>query len=326
MSETSQNNTDNQEIDLSQISKKVGNFFEGISTSIFLGILFLKRNILWIGILFLVGAGIGFYLDKETKSFDNQIIVCPNFGSTDYLYAKVELINSKIEDNDTVFLRNVVGLKNAKKFRKIHIEPILDVYKFVEDKDKNFDLLKLMAEDGDVKKIVTENLTSKNYPFHLITFKTSKETSDAQTVQPLLKYLNNTSYYKLIQNQYLKNIKIKMIENDSIISQINGFLNAFSSTNGSQKSDKLVYYNENSPLNEVIKTKNELVYEQGSHRIELVNLDKVIKDNSVTLNIKNTDTINGKLKFILPLLFIVLYAAGGYFKSYYRRQLAKMNS
>ncbi|MGL2965409.1 hypothetical protein [Flavobacterium sp. XGLA_31] len=327
MSETSQNNTDNQEIDLSQISKKVGNFFEGISTSIFRGILFLKRNILWIGILFLLGAGIGFYLDKKTKSLDHQLIVCPNFGSTDYLYAKIELINSKIEDNDTVFLRDVVGIKDSKKFKKIQIQPILDIYKFIEDKDKNFELLKLMAEDGDIKKIVTENLTSKNYPFHLITFKTTKEVTDAKTIQPLLNYLNNTDYYTLIQKQFMNNIKTKMVENDSIISQINGFLNAFSSTtNGSAKSDKLVYYNENSQLNDVIKTKNDLISEQGTHRIELVNLDKVIKDNSVTLNIKNTDTINGKLKFILPLLFIVLYAVGGYFKSYYRRQLAKMNS
>ena len=326
MSETPQNN-DNQEIDLSRISKKIGNFFENISTSIFRGFLFFKRNILWVGILFVVGIGIGIYLDKTTKVYDNQIIVAPNFGSTDYLYAKIDLIRSKINDNDTVFLKEVVGIQESKKLKNISITPITDVYKFIDNKAQNFELIKLMAEDGDIKKIVNENLTSKNYPYHLISFTTDKQTSNEKTVQPLLNFLNNSDYFKIIQKEYLNNVKIKMVENDSIISQINGLLNAFSSTaNGSQKSDKLVYYNENSQLNEVIKTKDALVNEQGSHRIEMVNLDKIVKEMSVVTNIKNTKNINGKMKLILPFLFIFIFIVVGYFKSYYKNQMAKLNS
>jgi uncharacterized membrane protein len=326
MSATSQNN-DNQEIDLSQISKKIGNFFEKISTSIFRGFLFFKRNILWVGILFILGVGIGLYLDRTTKVYDNEIIVSPNFGSIDYLYAKIELISSKINDNDTIFLKEIVGIKEPRKLKKIAIMPITDVYKFINNSDKNFEFVKLLAEDGDIKKIVKENLTSKNYPYHLISFTTDKQTSNGKTVEPILNFLNNSDYFKIIQKEYLNNVKVKMVENDSIISQINGLLNAFSMTaNGSQKSDKLVYYNENSQLNEVIKTKDGLVNEQGSHRIELVNFDKIVKDNSITLNIKNTQAINGKMKFILPLLFIAIFILVGYFKSYYKNQMTKLNS
>ena len=326
MSATPQNN-DNQEIDLSQISKKIGGFFENISTSIFKGFLFFRRNMLWVGILVILGVGLGYYLDKTSKVYDNQVIVCPNFGSTDYLYAKIDLINSKIGDGDTLFLKNVVGIKDTKKFKKIEIKPITDVYKFIDNKAQNFELIKLMAEDGDIKKIVNESLTSKNYPYHLISFTTDKETSDEKTVQPLLKYLNNSDYFSKIQKEYMNNVKIKMTENDSIIYQINGLLNAFSSTaNGSQKSDKLVYYNENSQLNEVIKTKDALSNEQGMHRIELVNYDKIVKDNSATLNIKNTQVVNGKMKLVLPLLFVGLFILAGYFKSYYKNQMAKLKN
>ena len=326
MSATSQN-TEDQEIDLSQISKKIGNFFEKISTSIFRGFLFFKRNILWVGILFILGLGIGLYLDRTTKVYDNEIIVSPNFGSIDYLYAKIELISSKINDNDTIFLKEIVGIKEPRKLKKIEIIPITDVYKFINNSDKNFEFVKLLAEDGDIKKIVKENLTSKNYPYHLISFTTDKQTSNEKTVEPLLNFLNNSDYFKIIQKEYLNNVKVKMIQNDSIISQINGLLNAFSTTaNGSQKSDKLVYYNENSQLNEVIKTKDELVNEQGSHRIELVNFDKIVKDNSITLNIKNTQAINGKMKFLLPLIFIAIFILVGYFKSYYKHQMTKLNS
>ena len=44
MSATSQN-TEDQEIDLSQISKKIGSYYEILNTKIFRTILFLKRNI-----------------------------------------------------------------------------------------------------------------------------------------------------------------------------------------------------------------------------------------------------------------------------------------
>lgn len=326
MSAKSQNN-DNQEIDLSQISKKIGKFFESISTSIFKGILFIKRNIIWIGILFILGVGLGVYLDTTSKVYDNEVIVSPNFGSVDYLYAKIELVSSKINDGDTVFLKEVVGIKEPKKLKKIKVTPITDVYKFINNSDKNFEFVKLLAEDGDIKKVVDDNLTSKNYPYHMISFTTDGETSDEKTVKPLLNYFNNSDYFKLIQKEYLNNVKVKMVENDSIISQINGLLNAFTSTtNGSQKSDKLVYYNENSQLNEVIKTKDALVNEQGGHRIELVNFDEIIKDNSTTLNIKNNKMVNGKLKIVLPFLFIAIFVLIGFFGSYYRNQMAKLKN
>jgi len=327
MNDTSKNNSDNQEIDLSQVSKKIGQFFENISTSIFRGFLFLKRNLIIISILFIIGVALGFYLDKTNKEFENKLYVQPNFGSVDYLYSKIELIESKIKDNDTLFLKNVVGVKDAKKLKEITIEPISDVYKFVKENPQNFELIKLMAEDGDISKVFSDNITSKNYPYHLISFITLKETDFDKTVNPILKYLNDSEFYSKIQKQYIDNISIKIIENDSIINQINSFLNTFSNTvNGSQKSDKLVYYNENSQLNDVIKTKDDLVREQGIHRIELINLNKIIKNSAEVLNIKYTESINGKLKFILPLILVALFILVGLIKAYYKRQMAKLNT
>lgn len=326
MNNSPQNN-DSQEIDLSQISRKIGGFFDGIIFNIFRIIFFLKRNIVLVGILLVIGVALGYFMDKKLKSYDNQIMVMPNFESTDYLYSKVALLNSKIKEGDTVFLKSIVGVKNPKKIGLIEINPITDVYKFIKDKDINFEMIKLMAEDGDIKKIIQENTTSKNYPFHLITFSTSEATSFDKTVNPILNYLNQSDYYAKIQKEYLNNVRIKMIENDSIITQINGFLNSFSNTvNASQKSDKLVYYNENSQLNDVIKTKDQLVYEQGLHRLELVNLDKIIKDSSVTINSKNTTGLNGKMKFIIPLFFILILILLKVFRKVYQKQLSKVNS
>jgi hypothetical protein len=325
MSTPSQNN-DNQEIDLSQISKKIGVFFESISIKIFRGLLFIKKNIIIIGILFFMGIILGNYLDKKIKEFDNEIIVAPNFGSTDYLYSKITLINSKIKERDTVFLKEVVGINKPKEIRKITIEPITDVYKFIDNKEENFELIKLMAEDGDIKKIIQDNVTSKNYPYHTISFKTTTITNSEKTVSPILKYLNTSNYYSTLQKEYLNNIKLKIIANDSVISQIDAVLNSFSgAVNGSQRNDKLIYYNENTQLNDVIKTKNELVREQGALRLDLVSLDKIIKESSSTINNKNEESLNGKRMLILPFIFISLFILVRYIRHFYKKQIAKSN-
>ncbi|WP_035676753.1 hypothetical protein [Flavobacterium limnosediminis] len=325
MSNSPQTNPNDQEIDLGQLSKKIGDKIQSLIDWLFDGILFIRRNIIVIGILFVLGAGLGFYMDKNTKVYDHEVIVTPNFGSTDYLYSKVDLISAKIKEGDTVFLKQI-GIKNPKKFAKIAIEPIPDIYRFISGNEQNFEMIKLLAEDGDLKKIVEDNLTSKNYSYHKITFVTSDKTSEGKTLEPLLDYLNDNEYYRGLQKEYLNNINVKIKENDSIIGQINGVMNQFSkAVGGNQKSDKLVYYNDNTQLNEVLKTKEALINEQGNKRIELITSDKIVKENSHILNVKNTKSTNGKMKLVLPVFFIGLFVLFGMFRSFYRRQLAKRN-
>jgi hypothetical protein len=102
-------------------------------------------------------------------------------------------------------------------------------------------------------------------------------------------------------------------------------LNGFSSkANGAQNNDKLVYYNDNTQLNDVIKTKDALIDEQGVHRMRLIGLDKIIKENSTILNIENTNSFNGKLKFVLPIFFIFIFIFIRFFIAFYKKQSLKV--
>lgn len=320
----STNNPQNQEVDLSMVSKGIGNFVQYIKSVVFHAIQFVIQHIVLIGILFVVGVGLGLYLDKTQKTYDHQIIVQPNFGSVDYLYAKVDLIESKILEKDTVFLEKI-GLHDPSAFSRIDIKPVVDVYRFINNSEQNFELLKLMSEDSDIKKIVEERATSKNYPYHVISLKTKTRISHKNFIEPLMAYLNNSAHYSIMQKEYLNNLKIKVKANDLTIAQIDGFLNTFSGTvNGPSKSDKLVYYNENTQLNDVIQTKDKLIKEQGNLRLELVNADKIVKENSSTVNIENNESINGKLKIILPMLLIFSYLCIHYFTRFYKTQKARL--
>lgn len=322
MSTNSQNNIDNQEIDLSQISRTISNSLASFKYFLYSGIRFVITNIILLGILFIIGLGLGFYMDKTQKTYDHEIIVTPNFGSTDYLYSKIDLLKSKVKEKDENFLKSI-GIKTPNSMSMLEITPITDIYKFVNNNDKNFELLKLMAEDGDIKKILQENATSKNYLYHKITFSTKEAIENESTIEPILKYLNDSKFFSQVQEAYLKNVEVKMKLNDSIIAQIDGVLNEFSNNvNQGSKNDKLVYYNENTQLNDVIKTKEELIVEQGNHRIDLVSLDKIVKDKSATINKENTESINGKMKLVLPFLFVFIYLFIRSIIVFYKKQKA----
>jgi hypothetical protein len=332
MSTNAQNNQEDQEIDLSVISKKISGFFEGISMSIFKGILFVKKNMIIFISLFVFGVVAGYFLDTTTNTYDHEVIVSPNFGSTDYLYAKIDLLESRVSQGDSVFLKSI-GIENPSNISLIEIDPIIDIYSFVNNNTaiasnaqntQNFELVKLLSEDGDIKKVIKDKLTSKNYAHHIIHISTKGFATNKNTIDPILNYLNKNEYFEDVQKTFYNNIKVKMKQNEGIIEQINGLLNQFSlSTTNNQKSDKLVYYNENTQLNEIIGTKNALIGEMGTQRLELINVSEIIKKNSSVINVKNTKGINNKMKLILPLLLIFGFIGFSTFKAFYKKQSAK---
>jgi hypothetical protein len=324
------NNSDNQEIDLSMISDKIKGFFDGIAFSIFKGILFLKRNLLILVILLIAGIGFGIFLDTTNNSYDSEIIVKPNFGSTDYLYSKIDLLESKIKNRDTVFLKSI-GIESPKNIIRIEIAPIIDIYRFVNYNEKNinlttntqnFELVKLLAENGDINKVIKDKTTSKNYYWHTINLVSKGFISEEKTIKPLLAFLNNNNYYQSINKLTLENIRMNIKKDEEIILQINVLLENLSNKSG-QNAEKLVFYNENTDLNEVLKTKQALVYEIGAQKEQLVNLDSPIKKNSSILNIKNMDSVNGKLKFLFPLFLIFGFIFINLFLKFYKKQSLK---
>lgn len=324
MSSNSQTNPDNQEIDLAQVSKKIGNMYQNFLAWIFRGFLFARRNIITLAVLFILGAGLGLYLDRTTTVYNHEIIIIPNFGSAEYAYSKVNLINSKIRENDVRFLKSI-GIANPKLISEIEIEPITDIYNFVNGREQNFEMIKLMAEDGDINKIITDEITSINYATHRLKITTTKTINEKQIIDPVLKYLNESNYFSDIQKSMQESTRLKIKADERTIAQIDSLLSNFSSiSKGNGKSDKLVYYNENTQLNDILQTKNELIQDLANKKIELINISDIVKDNSIVLNIKNNKSLNGKMKFVIPFIFISIFLGLGILRAFYRSQMARL--
>lgn len=313
-----------QEIDLVQISNRINQFFKRINRLIFDCIQFFVRNWIILSVLLLSGFGIGTYLDIKDKIYDNQIILKPNFGSVDYLYSKIDLIETKIKTNDTVFF-NSIGIKSKTELSHITIEPIVDVFKFINNNEQNLEVLKLVAGSGDFKAIANDKTTVKNYPFYIVTFSAKSFNDNVNTANSLLKFFNTSSYFSSVQKVYVENIKNQIIENQVMISQIDKILNNFSNSRISNNSDKLIYNNENIQLNEIIRTKDGLLRENRSLKLDLINSDKIIKESSIATNIDITHNLNGKRKILLPVLFISFFIFFILVRRFYNKQKSLSN-
>jgi len=328
MSTNSQNN-DNQEIDLSEISKKIGGLYDAVLRSIFNVILFFKRKALILGLLFIIGAGLGFYVDLN-KSYNSQIIVAPN-GGVDYLYSKIDLIKSRLTERDKTFFKSI-GINDSEKIQNIKIEPIVDLYNFVNNSTsaasaqntQNFEVIKLLAESNDINKVIEDELTSKNYPYHSIVISSEGRIKSDNIIKPLLKYLNKDDYLNEISKISKENILIKMKKNEEEIVQIDSLITVISKNiSKNNKSNNLVYNNENSEINAMFELKNKLINEIASQKIQLVKIENFIKDVSITPNVINNKGINGKMKLILPILFISLFVLISLFLAFYKNQSTK---
>lgn len=321
MSDSTSYNGD-KEIDLASFKRGISAASDSVGSGIYRLIRFVVRNAVGIGVMIVLGVGLGLLLDSSDKQYDNAVIVVPNFGAVDYTYNKVELLQAKIAERDTNFLKEVVKIPKPKRLLKIEIEPIVDVYPFISQRQANYDMLKLLAENNDIKKIIEDKTTSKNFIKHLLTFSTLKRSDKKEILEPILAYLNDTKFYQDVQKQYLWNLNQRIHATEQTINQINGVLDGFAANTGASGKSSMVYINENTQLNDVIETKSDLVQLLGEMRLEQVSADKVVKEFASVTNKENKSITSGKMKFWLPLIFIILYLFFANLVRIYKKQSA----
>lgn len=319
------NTTDNREIDLGHVSRKMRGYISRVNDSFFDMILFAKKY--WIVLILLIAAGVVLGMRSEGATrYEHQIIVQPNFGSIDYLYEEVSMITNKLRQRDTVFLQST-GINTSGKLTKVEAEPIVDIFSFMsdpaaskEDNDRKYQLFRIIAEGGDIEKTVEYGMTSRNYKYHLLTLSTREPATKEEIVDPLLNYLDSNPYYKKMKKEYTNNLNLKIAANDTMIKQIDKILNDFTRNAGGGAG---VVLQDNTALNDVIEMKNDLTLEQGRNRLDKVDFKSVIAERGFTMNNKVYSVFSSLLKFIYPILFVLLFAGIIQFRHYYRKQVAK---
>jgi hypothetical protein len=313
-------NSQDQEIDLGKIGTGIKSFFTSNLNMLFDFIFFIKKKIIIIGILFITGIVLGYLLDQK-HSYTQKIILIPNFGSNEYLYDKISLLESKLKEGDIAFFKSI-GINNINEIGKIEIKPINGIYSFINSKENtlNFEFIRLMAEDGNLEKIIKDDLTSKNYYQHELVINTSKSFKRSELIDPILKFLQDSEHFDKLKTLHQNNINKKIALNNQLIQQIDELIASYAQN----KPTGSVTISENSGLNDIINKKDELIKDNQYKILHTIEYDKIVKDQSIVSNKINTSGLKNKMKFLLPFIFVIIYLILYGFMSLYKKQLTRV--
>ncbi|WP_213521071.1 hypothetical protein [Nonlabens sp.] len=162
------NNNQEQEVDLVPVFVWISNgfknlfsaisgFFKGIAHFLILFLIFIKNNIILLGILLVIGGGLGMYTSRESKkNFTAQLRVQPNFESAGQLISNLEYYNSLVDQEDFTTLGKELNISTAEasQLKSFEIEADFNDTELLKEYD-------YMARRADT--IALENYTFEGF-------------------------------------------------------------------------------------------------------------------------------------------------------------------
>lgn len=139
------------------IFKAIGNVFKALAHFIILFLIFIKNNIILLGVLLVLGAALGMYLSRESKkNFTAQLRVQPNFESAGQLISNLEFYNSLVDQKDfkTLGKELQISTEEASSFKSFDIEADYNDTELLKEYD-------YMARRADT--IALENYTFEGF-------------------------------------------------------------------------------------------------------------------------------------------------------------------
>ncbi|PKA98294.1 hypothetical protein B0O79_1979 [Flavobacteriaceae bacterium MAR_2009_75] len=312
--QNAQSRSSNDEIDLGQLLKMIGNGFNRLGIFILRVFLYLKKNALKLLGLIILGVAISFLLSTMVdKKLKTETIVQPNFDGEDYLYDVIDEIQANISSKDSAFLKTTgLSIDDVKGF-KVEIQPIVakeEVKEEVEQELQYLELLQSFKDESFAIDIMRSELTKKSIVPHRITFTYTDSEKGKMIVEKLLTYINNNDYYQSLSSVFRDNAQLRIDQNNKLIEQIDELVNNYSKTLlQKEQAPTSVYMENESALNisSLLILKNRMIKEIEEKKLELSSQSQVIS----ILNKGKTQAVRklffNNTFFLLPLGLVVLF-------------------
>ena len=298
---------DFHEVDLKEVSVKTSQWIEKTKLNLLKQFVFVKKNIVVLLIIVIVGYFGGLFLDSKPKFYNQEVVVVPNFNSYDYLYAKINELNAKIENNQMESIE-AIGFQDPRNMIEISIKAVPDPYKLTEFKKENFEILKLLSENGSLSNIVKEEMTTRHYKFHRISILTKKAIKDRKIIDVLIQYLNNDIFFEKQKVIGTRNEAYRLNELDSTNLQVSRILNSLvESSNLNQTKENVLILKEGLSIEHIMGVKDNLIKERNQLNMEMALFDKVIKETIVSQNLRGKEWLFRKGRFLIPFILILLF-------------------
>lgn len=205
------------------VFRGIGKFFYGL----LLIILFLMRNIIWIGVGLALGLGYGIYLQntKGTK-YQSEMVVKANFQSSRSLYNTIDYLNAMLNTGRRDSIGTLFGLseEEASSVEGFNIEPVesevitAQMYKnmFIE---KSHNPVVKTADTVWLRTMTYEDyknsLTKYDYPYHNITVVATNPGIFSKFQEGIVRRVSEIPFLKHSRESYvnMNHEEVKGIEN-----------------------------------------------------------------------------------------------------------------
>jgi len=312
----------------------IGNIFKGIFHRLILILLFLKLHILKFSVAVLIGGIVGFFLEsnKETK-FSSNLIVKPNFESTQLLYENINYYNDLVKQQNTKHLASIFKIDTSKAaaLRKFEITPLMNSNDIINAYD-NFilevDTLTVKSYDFDNFE---SSFTDFDYLVHNIEVQATVSDIFSELENTIINSIEKNTFFNKIKNLTKENLNTKdsilkanFIEVDSLRSVymraiLEGAKNNSNGTNidlGSKSN--ITKENDLFEIDRKIIYDLSQTYEDIATKSDVINIISNFKPEGSEIKgiTKNLIFIMAVLGFLLTLFIILLFYLNKYLEDY----------
>jgi hypothetical protein len=307
-----------EEIDLGYLFEKIKSLFKSILIGIVSIIQFFwkhKFRLIGVGVL---GIAIGLYLAKTAERiYVNELLIKPNYNSTQYVYDKVKAISYKITNSDSIYLQEVFG-SNYKKVKNIEIEPIIDVYDLVKESEETKETFRtLFIENGDFS-FFEEDINKIAYSNHKIKLIIEGKEDNEKITSQFFEFLSVNPFYENQKNLVIQQVKKELEENKFILKQIDTVITSVQSNPTPSVSSQGISFTGSQEVFELLNRK-QIIFNNNILLLEKIALE----DEVIKLIDYNTAMLDRSYNFsyrIVPVLFVLGYCLI-FFLLYLRRKL-----
>ena len=269
-------NNGTDEIDLGQFMQFLGRGMDTIFKRFLRFYLFLKKNIVLLLTLILVGAAIGYGLNQIiSKKLKTEIIVKPNMESKNYLYNVVEEIQANILSEDYGFFESLgITVKNLKHY-EITVGSMAEKTRNSEDQIKYLEVLQNFDNTDAIADIVRAELQNNNSYNHRITILYKDRIEGRQFAEKIMEYINTNEYFESMIGAYRSNAEERIAANRILLAQIDEIIVNYSKRmleGGSQEQGEKIIVDNDERINTtgLFELKNQLIRDIESKKMDLV--------------------------------------------------------
>jgi hypothetical protein len=187
----------------------IGNIFKGIFHGIISTLIFLKDNIIKIGVATFIGMVLGIFLEvKKGDTYESELLLEPNFKSTRQLYDNVNYYNDLVKQKDTAGLAETFKLdkSTAASLKKFAVKPIVTENDIIN----SYNGFVSSVDTTTIKSYTfidfKESFTAYDYSLHKVTVTSTQNNIFDKLDDVIISSVVNNKYFNRIKELSNKNL------------------------------------------------------------------------------------------------------------------------